>query len=419
MSASWNKNIIRHRIAEFLFLFSSIFIIPAFLYSKALITIAIIGFVISGLLSVTSVSFKSTIAPLRLLLFSLVFLSVVLSGINSADTSAWLEASIIKLPFLLLPIAFILRPTSTKYIIPIHLWLLAVLVISAIPQTIFILKHYSLLIDNLGRGQPIPTPVEHVKYSMFNAYGVVSAIYLLLFKSAETKHSRSWIWAGVITLFVFMHLLAVRTGLVIAYASILILGIAYARQQGGRKIWAILLGICLMGPLSAYLLIPSIKQKANYMMHDWKMYQSDKGENYADSQRLMMARAAIEIWREAPVIGTGYGDLKETSRAYYREHFNLPDLDKLPHNQYLITIAGSGLIGLILFLIGFYGPLMGYRGVYRALLLLLYLNFTLSFLVENSLERSVSVAFFLFFSLLILSSNLSIPQADEQFTSYR
>jgi len=55
---------------------------------------------------------------------------------------------------------------------------------------------------------------------------------------------------------------------------------------------------------------------------------------------------------------------------------------------------------------GFYVPLLSKKLKTQtgALLVFLYLNYSISFLVENSLERSVSVAFFLIFALMLIKS---------------
>ena len=107
-----------------------------------------------------------------------------------------------------------------------------------------------------------------------------------------------------------------------------------------------------------------------------------------------------------PLIGVGYGDVLEEAHVYYDQTYKRQDLFKLPHSQYLLTLAGSGLLGFIIFMVGFFTPLLSKKLKTKTgtLLLLLYLNYSISFLVENSLERSVSVAFFLLFALLLLKA---------------
>jgi len=392
-------------LSDQLFQFGCMMMAPAFLYSKSLITICTISILVAGLLRFQLDKLISFSRDYKYVIFSLVLVGLLVSVINSNNTQAWLQAINIKLPFILLPFGFYLVPRiCIDKLVNFHLWLLAVLALSAIPQFIFIAEHQESLITALGKGQPIPTPVEHVKYSMINAYGIIAACYLLLFQSQHVVRWRHFITIGALIVFILMHLLAVRTGLIILYSSIGLLGLLYAIRQRKASIWLGLLTIIILTPFAAYKLVPSVHQKVNYMMHDWKMHQSGQGQDYADSQRWMMFDAGVDIWKTSPITGIGYGDLRDVSYTYYQDQLNLNDLQKLPHNQFLITLMGGGVLGLVIFLLGFYGPLWHYKGELRVLLLLLYLNYTLSFLVENSLERSVSVGFFLFFALLIIST---------------
>ena len=98
------------------------------------------------------------------------FLLVFLSGGNSADKELWKTAVIIKLPFLILPIALFMLPRiGKKLVIQLHYWLLIVVAVTGIPVLLNAIFHYKDMIQLLSQGQHIPTPIEAVKYSMFNA----------------------------------------------------------------------------------------------------------------------------------------------------------------------------------------------------------------------------------------------------------
>ena len=401
-------SIIHPKFHQQLYKIACILIIPAFLYSKALITICIILFCLLGMIEYTNKKALTFTKHPEYYLFILVFIGLIISGMNSNNTPVWLHAITIKLPFVLLPFAFFFLPRiEKKWLFTIHAWLLATLVISALPQSIFIFQHQESLLHKLGMGQPIPTPLEHVKYSMFNAYGVTSACYWILFGTGISKLQKKMLTLGAGILFVFMHLLAVRTGLVIAYFSLLLLGSIYAWQKSDLKIGLLLFSAIIILPFLAYSQVPFIQQKIHYMIYDWQMFQNGTGGNYSDSQRWIMLETASDLWRQHPISGVGIGDLRDVCITYYQDNLGISSLYKLPHNQFLITLAGSGIIGLIFFIIGFYGPVLRNKGTIRLLLFVLYINYTLSFLVENSLERSTSVAFFLFFALMTISTKSS------------
>ena len=144
------------------------------------------------------------------------------------------------------------------------------------------------------------------------------------------------------------------------------------------------------------------------MLHDWSKYQNKEGASYSDSERMLSYKGALSIIKSSPLIGVGYGDVRTEIIEYYKKEAQRPDLQKLPHSQYLTYMSGVGLIGFLIFIFGFYQPVIAsYKShlkgsILFGLLLLLYLNFSLSFFVENSLDRSMSVAFFLLISLPLL-----------------
>jgi O-antigen ligase len=196
-----------------------------------------------------------------------------------------------------------------------------------------------------------------------------------------------------------MHILAVRTGLVILYLSVFVL-LCIRLSQRNELRWSIisLLILCFFAVLTPRL-IPSLHTKIGYMYHDWQMYREGTGALYNDSDRIESLAIGWKLIQRNPIVGVGMGDLRKECVVEYKKT-GRTDSYKLPHSQLVYVWAGCGIIGLILFLSGFYGPLwaVGWRSSY--FLGFLYLNYSLSFLVENSLERSFSLAFFLFFALL-------------------
>ena len=138
------------------------------------------------------------------------------------------------------------------------------------------------------------------------------------------------------------------------------------------------------------------------MRYDLKMYMEGTGSFYADSDRLASIHVGWVIFRNNPVVGCGIGDLRDECSKFYAQLYDRTDRILLPHSQFLHVAASCGIIGIALFLLGFYGPFLFSHGFSIPYLFFLYLNYSISFLLENSLERSMSVAFFLFFGLLAM-----------------
>ena len=378
--------------------------IPAIIYSRALITICYVIIAVMAILvqiREARFSFNKYLAVL-----GLVGLSIVLSGINSDNIEQWWNHTVIKIPFLVMPLAFmILAPIPKEVIRNLHLILLVVLSISALPPLLDILQNHEVILDRISRGQPIDTPIEHVKYSMFLAYGIMSALIWTIYYRSELSTSQvKCFWIGGAFLFIMMHLLAVRTGLVILYASLIMLGVhvAWIRKIAFDKVATAM----VVGLVSIFLLIqtPMIKSKLGYMFYDWEQYASNGGANYSDSERLFSLKTGWELFSENVLLGTGIGDLFDSCEEVYQQQSRCAIIN-YPHSQLIYQLAGTGLIGFILFIGGYLYPLIRRHNKFYFLLMTLYLNYTLSFLVENSLERSMSVAFFIVFASVLLSSS--------------
>lgn len=386
--------------------------VPAFIYSKALITICYIIFIILAGLIWWNTPKKEVLKPfLRSLPFSLfliVFIQIVLSGINSADRAEWGHHLIMKLPFLVLPMAFYLFDKfEERQVLFVHMWLIVVLTVSSIPVLLYYVQHQDEMIQLLGMGQAIPTPVEHVKYSMMSAYAVISAsVILLYFHQSFGTIIKVALAIMTLWLLLYMHILAVRTGLVIVYISCLALAILKSYENFSFKKLVLNASLFLGLIFSAIQFIPSLQTKVGYMKYDWEMLRQNGGQQYSDSDRIQSLKIGWKIFSDHPILGVGIGDLRQATKEEYAligrtEHI------KLPHSQFLHQIAGSGIVGLILYIIGFYGPFYFSNRKRAYFLGFLYLNYSLSFMVENSLERSFSTAFFLFFALISMNSQSS------------
>lgn len=317
----------------------------------------------------------------------------------------WFHHVKMKLPFLILPLAFFNLPAINKRTYHLLHYLFSVLLfLAAIPPLVNYLIHFNEFQEAIGQGKSIHLPVQHIKFSLFYAFGIISMIILYRNDFVYKWHFERKIQLLLIGLSVIvLHFLAVRTGIVVFYFTLFFL----ATIEGIiRRKWNSLVIVMIMlfiVPTISYYAIPSFYQKVNYMMWDYDKYLLKEGKGYSDSERLESITVGIEILKENLVFGTGIGDLKDECTKKYTLLLGPEKHVLYPHNQYLFIASGLGLLGLLAFFIFMLAPYLYFLKSMHPLFLSLGLVTFSAFFIDNLLERSVGVGFYAFFLSLGLS----------------
>ena len=378
------------------FLFLMVFSI---FYSLFLLSVSSIGFAAIALyrfiVEKPKIDWKN-FSPFAIL--TLLFFLTFISGINSEDLGHWLRHLRLKAPFLFIPLAFyIQRDLVSREFYKISLAFITISIISSF-QILSQLVDVESIVGLIKRGQAFNTPVDHIKYSIYIAFSIIlSFIFYTERRSVLPAWTNKLLLIGGIYLFIILHLLAVRSGIAVFYVSMFFVLLRLAFRYKQKSIYAAL-GILILAPFVAYKTIPTLNKKVEYMIYDYKMYQKGEGSNLSDSERLYSYKVGVEIFKSSPFLGSGIGDLKAVCKEKYSLLFG-KNLEKYPHNQFLFILAGSGIIGLVLFLIGMCYPIFYFRKKQDSEFFAIWLIIVVSFMVENTLERSYSISFFLLFLL--------------------
>lgn len=353
---------------------------------------------------VLKVSFGRLFQRSELLVLLLLLLAPALSFFWSDDKAYWLRLVQTRLPFLVLPWAFANLPTLTerqwKSVLYLLVWFMVGLCIAI---GINFLWHFDTIIEGLGRGNPIPVPRSHVRFSLILSTAIISGGWLW---QQGFWLRRAWerraLLAAVAFLFVFLHVLSVRSGLFSLYAALLF---ALLRYVWISKRW--LASLAALGLLAAGLwvateTVPSLKMRIAYMKYDWDRFNTkDDGYLYSDAVRWVSLQSGWSLWQQNPVLGTGAGDLLLETKRITAEMFpNYSQEPRLPHNQFIFILASTGLLGLALSLVAFFWPI--YYGRKNLLFLAFQVMAFASFLIECTLENAIGVSWFLFYSLWFL-----------------
>lgn len=337
-------------------------------------------------------------------ILSIFFFIILWSGWYSEDTGYWLERLRLKIPFLLAPFAFASIPSfSHRQYSGIFYFLLLLMFFSGSLILINYLQNFDTINHLMAKGHPMPTPMNHIRYSLLLALSIIGGVYLILQRFYWKYPWERYLIIGLtLGLFAFAHILSVRSGLVTLYMALLILSLWYVIRTGRMWYGILTLVVLISLPLLAYEHIPSFRAKARYSIYDVEMYLAGEEGKYSDSERIISLQLGMSIGNKHPIWGIGAGDLRKEMHRQYR--LTYPDLPaKMPHNQWVSVFAGTGIIGLFFFCLAFFTPLFYHKNYKEPLLFTLYLVVFISFMMENTLETSIGVALYLVLLLIGLN----------------
>lgn len=338
------------------------------------------------------------------LLLTGLFLIILLSAFQTEDWSYWWERLRIRLPFLILGLSGMMLPgLPQRRLHAILALLLGFMTLTCLGVGINYLMHADVIQAAMIRGHSIPVPRNHIRFSLLLAMSILGGIELI-----RTRYTYRWSWERKAIIFatvflVFMlHFLSVRTGILAFYGGAILLGFWVGIRS--RKVWIPLVLFAGFATLlwGSYHVLPSLKSKIDYMRYDLAMHRQGEGGQYADSGRIVSLKTGLKIFSSHPWIGIGVGNLRQEVNRLFKEDY--PDYAEplTPHNQFIYVMAGTGIVGLGLFLYFFFGPLF-ISGNFRAPLLLSFYGLTgTAFLLEHTIENSMGTGFVVLFLILLL-----------------
>jgi O-antigen ligase len=339
-----------------------------------------------------------------------VFLVYVFGGIGGGDTGYWLDKLRVKLPFLALPLAFALLPDLPSRAVRD---LLLGYVLMMVLASAGVWLHYALdpAIRGAGyvQGITMPTPVNHIRFSLMGATALALCLWMAE-KPIETGgqlrgwlDKRAFLLGLAAFLLVFLHVLAVRSGLLAAYLVLLTTGLSWIVRR--RKFLPGLAALLLAASLlwAGYQFIPTLKNRISYARYDMEQFmRGEVNPGLSDAKRIGSIQAGWQLFLDKPATGQGWGHLRPALKSWYAGHY--PDLEAsvpLPHNQFVLVAATSGLPGLLVFSVAVLLPLIaairsGQGGIIGIQCILLS-----SMLTEATLETQLGVCLYLVFTLLL------------------
>jgi O-antigen ligase len=382
-------------------------ILVGLLFSKVLISMGMIGLAVNLAFNRGRGEVWRRFWQHRALLaLSGIFLVYLLSGLWSENIDYLLRRLRLSLPVLVLPLAILTIPrfSRTTYYSLLYGFFLLTAAMCLYALGLYLLD-YERVTELYKQGQVLYTPVPHIRFSLMAAYCVGIGGYLWAERFWWHGPWERWLQLGLAAfLAFFLHVLAVRSGLLALYA---LLAYALLRLIVAQRRWRLGLTALVALVLAAWLAfqhLPTLQNKIGYTRYSIHLFL--KGEDLgilSDSQRLGSMQAGLHIARQHPWAGAGLGDILDACEAFYQQH--LPALAGqrlLPHNQYVFVLAATGGLGLAYFLGAVFYTLYYRRGYRYPLLTAFQLVALTSFLAEHTLEGQIGLSFYLVFTLMAL-----------------
>ena len=387
---NWRKEIL---------LYSILIMLVGLLFSRVLLSSAIIFFILVSFVHKNFLQqLKDFFSSPLLWSMSLLFLIPLVSGLWSEDSAHWLRIMRIKLPLLLLPLCFAgLKEFRFKDWEKIG-WIFILLILGGSGWSIY---HYLQDIKAVHAGylqsHVIITPLknDHVRFSLLAAIAIFTAIFFFIKKRNDYNTALKLLLIITIPgLAAYLHVLAVRTGLLCFYLSLFIfVGWLFWNKKHLARSLALLFAIIAV-PVASYFVLPTFKNRVRYFNYDIAFAKKNiylPGSN--DGTRIISVKAGWDIQQQHPWTGVGFGDVETEMGQWYDEHYPqmIPSDKILPSSEWVMYGAAAGWPGFILFTCFIMFPFFVKDIRKNIFWWMINLSIALTYLFDNGLEAQFSV----------------------------
>lgn len=331
------------------------------------------------------------------------FLLVLMSGFWSENSVYWLERLRIKLPFLILPLAFAnLPPLSKKQFLTIFYVFLIAFSIFCGRHLFFYAQHFEAVNSGLGQGIPIPTNWNHISFAMMTVFALLGGLELWKENFYWRYKNEQFLILGLtVFLFIALHILSVRSAILTLYICLFFKLLELIFWKKRWKIGIASLLILTTIPSIAYRTIPSLRQRIDYAIWDFEQYKQGDLTQKSDSERITSLKMGIAAFQQNPVLGVGYGDIMDKIGQQYAIHF--PKLAvREPHSFWLFSLSGTGIIGTLVFLWAFATHWFSDKRYQIMLFSLLHFLILFTNTIDFVVEGTYGAVFYAFFVALFL-----------------
>lgn len=333
-----------------------------------------------------------------------IFISILISAAIHKEWDEHADKAMLSLPYIILPIAFALFNRIDKYFLSrFILGYIFIATLFALGVILNFIGSSEDIIEKIGQGQAMPTPESHIRFSMLISTAVLlSAITALSNIITYTLNTKRGIIILGIFLFVFQHILAVKTGILSTYVALSVYMLFESLKRKNYSLIGITVFIIMFSALTAYVAIPSFKAKIDYTVWDLNQFGDKDGRYLSDTYRLTSMLHGIDVFQSAPLFGVGYHQIESKVREIYKSTGHIEISIKLPHNNFIYILAAGGLLGALLSIPGFFLPFLSRPFKDNPYLLPIGCIFITSCMIEPTVETTLGVHYHLLFSLIFL-----------------
>ena len=332
---------------------------------------------------------------------------------SSNQANAWHVVGV-KLPFLLIPLVFVIGDTTFLTRRHIKMLFMALCVTLMVRLIVMIFRAIIVVLQGgtlMFSGELQFDPLHHNYLALY----LLTAIAFLYSEIVSPRSERLfrlpvWTYFAIIVAFIaYIVVIASRSGLVV----LALLGVAcVAHATICRRLWkttGIVVAALVIAVVASYVVFPNLYYRIMCTIRN--LVSGNSGNDV----RLLMDGCGLQVFHTSPWFGVGCGDVWQMLQQVFVENGfeegSVRDFDS--HNQYLETLMATGIVGMVLQVAMMVAPvvaaLKARRG--RLIICLLTIVFAGCIFFEATFGRQMGLLFIVWW-MCVAVANLRIEQIE-------